>query len=247
MLTVTFSIHGDLQDFLRPERRNAALVCLLREPAAVKHPIESLGIPHPEVEALYVNDNPIDFGYTVGDGDWVRVYPAGALPAAADAVPLRPPLKPPYRFVLDTHLGLLASYLRLLGFDALYRNDFDDQELAELGATDERILLTRDRGLLKRKIVTYGYCVRESNPRQQLTSILRRYNLARFIQPWQRCLRCNGALEHVDKATVLAQLEPKTRRYYNEFQRCTGCGRIFWQGSHFAHLEKFLGEVMAEL
>jgi uncharacterized protein with PIN domain len=118
--------------------------------------------------------------------------------------------------------------------------------LAELSAQEGRVLLTRDRGLLKRRIVDFGYCVRESSPKQQLISLIRRYQLLSQIDPWRRCLRCNGLLEPVDKALILDQLEPKTRRYFDDFRRCPVCGQIYWRGSHYERMQAFIEEVREE-
>jgi uncharacterized protein with PIN domain len=153
---------------------------------------------------------------------------------------LRPaPLREP-RFVLDTHLGKLAGYLRLLGFDTLYRNDYDDATLAHISHDERRTLLTRDRGLLKRSMVTHGYYVRETDPQRQVVEVLRRFDLHRSIAPFRRCLRCNGLLQTVDKATVGDRLPPKTHEYYDEFHVCGQCGHIYWKGSHYRHLLDFV-------
>ena len=96
------------------------------------------------------------------------------------------------RFVLDTHLGQLAVYLRMLGFDAVYSNDATDAVLAGISSAERRVLLTRDRGLLKRKIVEYGYCVRQTEPRAQLVCVLRRYDPAAAQLAALRA--CNGLL-----------------------------------------------------
>lgn len=243
MASVTLHFHGTLNDFLRPTQRHRDLTIPLLERTAVKHPIESLGVPHPEVEAILVNHTPVEFGYWLADADSVHVYPVDTPPPTDQRILLRPSLEPPIRFLLDTHLGVLASYLRLLGFDTLYRNDFDDPELAVLATREQRVLLTRDRGLLKRKAVVFGYCVRESDPRHQLNSVIQRYQLSAQIDPWQRCLRCNGRLVPVAKADILDRLQPKTRLYYDDFQRCTACGHIYWRGSHCARLEELVQTV----
>ncbi len=247
MFTVTFRFYSALNDFLSSQRPEGPIVCTLKEHAAVKHPIESIGIPHPEVGAIYANDRPVDFTYLLRDGDHVDVFPCGGLADLEDYLPLRPPAPQPVRFILDTHLGQLANYLRLLGFDSLYRNDFTDEEIARLAEAEQRVILTRDRGLLKRKIVVHGYCVRETAPRQQITSVLRRYELAGQVDPWSRCARCNGMLVTVEKDEVLQLLEPKTRLHYEEFQRCSACGQIYWQGSHFEKLADFVMQVLAEV
>jgi len=151
----------------------------------------------------------------------VRLYPR----------PLREP-----RFVLDVHLGRLARTLRLLGFDAVWRNDTTDDELAAISADDERTLLTRDRGLLKRAKVTHGHLVRETDRRRQVVEVLRQFDLFGAITPFGRCLRCNGVLEPVAKAEVEHRLPPRTRREYADFRTCPGCGRVYWKGSHYDRL-----------
>lgn len=246
MLSASFRFFGDLNDLLPRAQREQVIAVSLAEHAAVKHPIESLGVPHPEVAAILVNGSPVDFSYLVQDGDAVQVYPATALPPTPDLPPLRPPIPLPVRFVLDTHLGQLATYLRLLGFDTLYGNDASDHVLAALSAQEGRVLLTRDRGLLKHKIVVYGHCVRDHRPRRQVADVLRRYRLYASLAAGTRCARCNSLLEPVAKAAILDHLLPKTRLYYDDFQRCTGCGQIYWRGSHYERLARWVEEVAKE-
>ena len=148
-------------------------------------------------------------------------------------------------FVLDGHLGRLASHLRLLGFDALYRNDYDDDALAEISSNQDRILLTRDRGLLKRNQVRSGYCVRAKSPQEQVIEVLRRFDLAEQAHLYSRCARCNGSLIPVDKADVFDRLEQKTRLYYDDFRICQQCCQIYWKGSHFERMESQLKNLLA--
>jgi hypothetical protein len=148
--------------------------------------------------------------------------------------------------VLDTHLGKLAKHLRMLGFDSLYRNDYDDATLAELGSREKRILLTRDQGLLKRRVITRGYYVRETQPKGQLREILRRFDLYRAMQPFRRCLMCNGLLAVVGKERVAHRLEANTRRYFDHFWLCGDCGRIYWKGSHYRHMQVLLQALRQE-
>lgn len=150
------------------------------------------------------------------------------------------------RAVLDNHLGRLAAYLRMLGFDTLYRNDYSDEELAALLAEDSRILLTRDRRLLMRKVVRYGYCLRSLDPLEQLREVIRRFDLLRRKRPFHRCLRCNHPLERVEKSAILDRLEPKTKVYYEEFVRCPACDQIYWQGSHFERMQAMVTEISAQ-
>ena len=244
MADALICFHGDLDYFLADDGQGAAVAIPLDEDRpAVKHPIEALGVPHTEVGAIRVNDVAVDFAYRLAPGDRIDVYGLEAAESLPEAVPLQPDPPAPARFVADTHLGQLARYLRLFGFDTLYPDDYADDELARISAGDGRILLTRDRGLLKRKIIRFGYCVRSTDPRRQIGEVIRRYDLSGEVRPWQRCVRCNGMLQPVEKEAILHCLEPKTRLYYDEFQQCDGCGQIYWQGSHFQRMQAFIAEV----
>jgi len=247
MINTTFRFYGNLNDFLPKTQRNVWVAQQMAEHAAVKHPLEAMGVPHPEVDAILVNRAPVDFSYHLQDGDRVEVYPAEVVHLLPHHLPLRSPTPTPVSFVADTHLGQLAAYLRMLGFGTLYRNDYDDAQLAEITATTARVLLTRDRGLLKRRMVVYGYCVREVDPRRQIVSVLRRYQLGACAQPWRRCTHCNGLLRRVDKQVILAYLQPKTRRYYDDFEQCDTCGQVYWQGSHFAQMAALVESILAQV
>lgn len=220
--------HGELNDFLASWRRGVEVSVAFRGEQSVKHLVESLGAPHTEVGAIQVGERAVGFDYIVQDGDQVSVFPL-------DPLTWTRPLGEPH-FVLDNHLGRLAAYLRMLGFDALYRNDYQDGELARVCQEQGRILLTRDRRLLMRNSVANGYCVRSKDPRQQLVEVLRRYRLAEAIAPFKRCIRCNGVLHPASKQQVLHLLEPLTRQYFDEFQQCSHCGQVYWKGSHHARM-----------
>ena len=147
------------------------------------------------------------------------------------------------RFVADIHLGKLVTYLRMLGFDTLYRNDFEDDELVHLSRTDGRILLSQDRGLLGRKEVTRGHLVRESDPRLQVAGILTHFDLRESVEPFERCLRCNTILEPISKDLVVDRIPAQTRKEYDEFWTCQSCNRVYWMGKHFHHMQKFISEL----
>lgn len=240
---VYLRFHGELQDFLRSDRCAAAQPFPLPGRSAVKHPIEALGVPHPEVGQVCVNGCVVGFSHLLQADDNIEVYPVASF---EQSTLLRPALIRPLRFVLDTHLGQLAVYLRLLGIDACYRNRYNDDELAQISHEAERILLTRDRALLMRKAVIYGHCVRCSEPRQQLIDLIRRYRLGEQIAMWRRCVHCNGLLATVEKAAILEQLEAKTQLYYDSFERCQSCGRIYWQGSHVERMKPFFAAVLRQ-
>ena len=235
--------YAELNDFLPPARRQAPVVAPCAERASVKDLIEALGVPHPEVDLVVVDGEPVDFSYLVRDGDRIGVYPPFTTLDVTPLARVRPAPLPEPRFVLDTHLGKLAAYLRMLGFDTRYRNDADDEELARVAGGEQRILLTRDLGLLKRRAVIHGYFVRETDPWRQVVEVLRRFDLFGALAPLQRCLHCNGLLAPVDKGRVLDRLPPRTRQYYDEFRLCEGCDRVYWPGSHYQRMLRSIERV----
>lgn len=145
---------------------------------------------------------------------------------------------------MDIHLGKLANSLRMLGFDTLYRNDYDDALLADISSREGRILLTRDRGLLMRGIVTYGYYVRQTNPHKQLIEVWQRFALKEGIAPLQRCLRCNGLLMPVDKESVIDQIPPQVRQQVGKFHQCQQCSHVYWQGTHYERMQEFIAALV---
>ena len=239
---VYFRFYSSLNDFLPSCRRQQEFIYLVRGNPSIKDTIEALGIPHPEVELILANGQSVDFLYSLQDEDRFSVYPHFTNLTLGDLQLLRSPLLLT-RFVLDVHLGKLATYLRLLGFDTWYHHDCDDAELAAISDREQRILLTRDRGLLKRRIVTYGYWVRTIDPIQQSREVLQRFALRPKIQPFRRCLRCNGELVLVEFDEVSARLPAKTRQYYDKFYRCQRCQQVYWKGAHYTNLQQLVKRI----
>ena len=245
MAVAHFRFYAELNDFLPAERRMAEFSHDFERRASVKDMIESFGVPHPEIELILVNGRSVDFSYLVQDGDRVSVYPVFECLDVSPLLRLRPtPLRKP-RFVVDSNLGRLARYLRLLGLDCEYRNDFTDDDVATMSAQQHRIVLTRDRRLLHRKIISHGCFVRAVRPRDQAREVLSRLDLYRSVQPFTRCTRCNAPLQRVQKKRIEHRLEPKTRRYYADFLQCTGCGKLYWQGGHHARALRLIKELTA--
>ncbi|MGD9096295.1 MAG: Mut7-C RNAse domain-containing protein [Chromatiales bacterium] len=240
---VTIRFYEELNDFLPPERRKQDLLQPLNHPCSVKDFIENIGIPHTEIDLILVNGRSVDFSYQLQDGDRISVYPVFESLDITPVTRLRPkPLRKP-RFVLDQHLGKLAHYLRMLGFDCLYRNDYHDPELAAISAREGRILLTCDRRLLMRKKVSRGYFVRERDPEGQLREVVQRLDLRHATSPFTRCMECNGLIEPVDKETIMSELAPRTRDDFDEFRRCTECGRLYWRGSHYDRMQELIARL----
>ena len=247
MSRASVRFYAELNDFLAPEHRAKTLDYPFAVSPSVKDMIESFGVPHTEVDLVLVNGRSADFAYRLQDGDRVSVYPVFEAIDIGPIVKVRPtPLREP-RFVLDTHLGKLASYLRMLGFDALWRNDSDDAELARSSAEEGRILLTCDRGLLKRSRVTHGCYVRETHPRLQLLDLLRRFHLAARVRPFTRCIRCNAELRQAERSAVEDRLPPRVKKLHSHFQECPSCGRVYWPGSHHRRMERFVASVIGQL
>jgi len=246
MASATFRFYGELNDFLPPGKRQVAFAHRFGGSAAVKDSIEAVGVPHPEVDVIVVNGTLVEFDHRLEDGDAVSVYPAFA---SIDVDPSRrvgPTLQADPRFVLDGHLGRLAAYLRMLGFDAWYRTDVADEVLALVSRDEDRILLTRDRALLRRGAITRGRWVRSDAPREQLREVVDRFELAASAVPFTRCIRCNGRLEPISRDEVLDRLQPLTRRYYEVFSRCADCAAVFWRGSHHARMVRLIEGVLGD-
>lgn len=213
---------------------------LLREKTSVKDVIESCGVPHTDVHAITCNGVAVSFDHQIREAADIEVQ--GVLhPGVQTRAGLQETTAA--NFVADGHLGKLARHLRLLGLDVWYDRNASDHTLAEISRTHERALLTRDRRLLMHKIVRAGYCVRSTDPDEQIAEVFRRYDLRNRVAPYTRCMVCNGSLVRAEKSEVLEQLEPLTRIYYEEFRRCSDCAKVYWRGSHFRRLEARMKEL----
>jgi uncharacterized protein len=238
-----FRFHGALNFFLDTEQRSQVIAHPFDWRASIKDMLESLGPPHTEVGLLVVGGRSVDFDYIVQPGDRIEVYDSFEAVDLPEKVRLRPPYPGKPRFILDTHLGRLAGYLRMLGFDTLYRNDYPDDELAQISHDEQRILLTRDIGVLKRGLVIYGYYVRETDPKRRVPEIIKRYNLLDHVEPFKHCMKCNGLVHPVEKADVIADIPPKAAQFYDVFHQCQQCGQIYWKGSHYDRMQAFMQAV----
>jgi uncharacterized protein with PIN domain len=202
-------------------------------------------VPHPEVGLILLNGKALDFDYGVTCDAEIDVYPPGIGYPHFEKKPLQVAIV--RRFVADGHLGRLTRTLRLLGFDVAYDCRADDRQLLAIMEAENRALLTRDRRLLMHGVVKTGYCPRSQDPDEQTIEVIRRFDLFGLIAPFTRCLRCNALLQQVAKTDVVEKLEPLTKICYKQFRRCTGCGQIYWSGSHFTKLHKRLDQIRARL
>jgi uncharacterized protein with PIN domain len=244
MKTATFRFYAELNDFLPPERQKRSIPYTFHGVPAVKDAIEALGVPHVEVDLVLVNGSSVDFAYHLQPGDQVSVYPVFE---NLDITPLVRLSGRPLRrsaFIADVHLRKLARLLRLLGFDTAYANDVGDAEIVSQAVENQRIILTRDRELLKHSAVTHGYWVRSTEPLEQAREVVQRFDLSGQVKPFHRCVACNGLIGPVDKQEVLARIPPKTARWLDEYFICRDCGKLYWRGTHVPKLEKMIERIL---
>ena len=232
----TFRFYEELNDFIPPDRRKIAFDYAFNGTPSVKDSIEAIGVPHPEIDLILVDDVSVGFDHLLNGGERVAVYPMFERVDISSLTRLRPkPLREP-RFVVDVHLGKLARYLRLLGFDTIYDRDYDDATIMAISVEQRRLILTRDKGLLRRKEVTRGYWLRNIQPRLQIAEVVKAFDLHKLVRVFSRCMVCNHTLETVAEASVRDALPAGLRGRFEQVSQCPGCGRSYWPGSHYDRL-----------
>jgi uncharacterized protein with PIN domain len=235
--------YDDLNDFLPKDLRGKAIEMGFIDRQSVKDMIESAGVPHSEVSLVLINSRPAGFERIAAPGDYISVYPYFTHFDISTISPVYIPIPEQPQFIADVNLGRLAGYLRLLGFDTLYANDLEDAEIAETSAHSGRIVLSRDVGLLKRSLVRIGYWLRSQDPAEQLEEVVIKFRLIDKLREFTICSTCNSPIEPVTKSEIKHLLEDGTRKYFNEFFRCIGCGKIYWQGSHFERMKDLIDKI----
>lgn len=241
MVTATFRFYEELNEFLAPGRQRREFAVPCARAATTKHMIEALGVPHTEVELILLNGSSVGFDALLHEGDRVAVYPKFE---AFDITPLLRVRGQPLRatrFVADTHLGALARLLRMMGFDTLHDNALADDEIARIAAAQHRIVLTRDRDLLKRRCITHGCYVHALRPGPQLREVCERLDLARSARPFTLCPKCNAPLQPASAAQLEPRLPPRVRELYARFATCASCDRVYWEGEHWQRLRAWAG------
>lgn len=239
-----FRFYEELNDFLPVARKKVAFPYPISTNQSVKDAVEAIGVPHTEIDMILVNGSPVDFSYRLADEDHVSVYPQFESLDITGVTSLRPKPLRDNKFIPDVHLGKLAKYLRLCGFDTTVNTSLNDAELTDRAVAEKRIILTRDRGLLKNRKVTHGFCIRSQMPKKQLEEVFRRFNLKNSLRPFTRCMECNSLLVAVEKNSVSDRLQSGTRLFFDHFKECQGCGRIYWEGSHYERLMKLINDVV---
>ena len=243
MKAATFRFYAQLNDFLPPEKKFRSIARRFAVSGSVKDMMEAIGVPHTEVDFILVNGDPAPFDSLLQDGDQVSVFPRFRSIDLTPLAHLRPAVPGEKRFVADGHLGRLAAYLRMLGFDTLYRRDCGDAELARLSSAEDRILLTRDCGLLKRGEVEHGYFLRATEPVQQLVEVVHEFDLRPEFAPFERCMHCNALLREAEKESIALRLLPRTAKSFREFYVCPNCDKVYWKGSHYRRMKRLIESI----
>lgn len=233
MATAWFRFHGELHAFLPRARRGESFSHACARAATLKNAVEALGVPHTEAARLLVNGLPATLDRIVREGDEVEVYPWERQPVLA-----------PPRFIADAHLGGLGRFLRMLGFDTIHENALPDAEIRRLAWEERRIVLTRDRELLKCREIHFGCYVHERKPEAQLREVAARFDLVVYALPFTLCLCCNLPLQPASEREARAYAPEAKLENYRVFRSCAGCGRIYWEGTHFARMRAALGRML---
>ncbi|HTT40583.1 MAG TPA: Mut7-C RNAse domain-containing protein [Burkholderiales bacterium] len=242
----TFRFYEELNDFLPRERRKQAFDYRCARAATVKNAVEALGVPHTEVELVLANGESVDFSYLVCDGDCISVYPKFERFDVRPLLRVRERPLRELRFVADAHLGGLARLLRMLGFDTLYSNTLSDERIRAISAVEGRIVLTRDRELLKCRGITHGCYLHALRPRDQLREVAERLQLVGDARPFTLCLHCNLGLARIDKSAIADRIPPRVFEHYERYSWCIGCDRVYWEGSHWERMRTLLSELLAD-
>ena len=238
-----FRFYEELNDFLPVDQRKCTISRSFNGKPSVKDTIESCGVPHSEIDLILVNGESVGFDHHLTGGERVAVYPVFEGLDISPVVRLRErPLRNP-RFLIDANLGRLVRLLRLLGFDSRYDQRMEDDEIAAVAAREGLTILTRDRRLLMRRIVSRGYFVRSQIPREQAAEVMRRFDLRTQVTTFTRCVDCNGVIKPVPKAGIVDRLPVNTRRFYDDFYQCSTCSKLFWRGAHWKNLLALITDI----
>ncbi|MFC1513799.1 Mut7-C RNAse domain-containing protein [candidate division KSB1 bacterium] len=238
--TAKFRFYEELNDFLPAESKKRWIKYEFMGKPTVKDSVEAIRVPHTEIDLILINGRSVSFDEHISDGDKISVYPVFETFDISEVTRLRPkPLREP-RFIVDVQLGRLARYLRMLGFDTLYRNDLKDIEIINISGAENRTVLTRDISLLKHNKVSRGYWVRSQIPKDQIAEVVLKFDLSGQFKALSRCMICNGNIEPVDINEVIDNIPPKVKKYCDGFFRCQSCRKIYWKGTHYDRMKQFI-------
>jgi len=250
MKSLLIRFYEELNDFLPQEKRKIRFQHQFFDNPSIKDLIESLGVPHTEIDLILVNGNSVNFSYIVQDKDDISVYPIFESFDISNIQQLREitlyqQLKTIYqiKIIVDSHLGKLAKYMRLLGIDTFYKNDIQEIEIINISINEKRTILTKNKNLLKRNEVINGYWIRNENVESQIKEVVRRFKLQNKIKYFSRCLICNSQLKFIEKEKIINRIPSRVKEWCNEFYYCENCDKIYWKGSHYNKMLMTLKEL----
>jgi len=235
-----FRFYEELNDFLPIDKKKSLFTYNFEGNPSVKDVIESIGVPHTEIDLILVNSQSVTFSYHLQDGDVISVYPVFESMNISNVTHLREKALREPKYILDVHLGKLAKYLRMIGLDTLYDNNYNDSEIVKIAEAEKRTVLTRDARILKIKAVTRGYWIRSQCPVEQVNEVILRFNLFSHIKPFHRCIECNGITRKTTKESIINKLQSRTKLYYDDFYQCTSCEKVYWKGSRCYKIKSFI-------
>lgn len=234
---------AELNDYLPNHQRYNTFSLSVSQPCSVQHLVDLINIPSVNIDLVLVNGQSVTLEYVLQENDLVSIYPIFETFDISNITKVRKtPLRSP-KFVLDVHLGKLAHLLRMLGFDAAYKNNFTDNMLIDISTKEKRILLSKDKTLINTNTLSHAYLIKNKEPRLQLLEILDKLDLYTLINPFTRCIECNSLLQKVDKKIIFARIPEAVRNWCNEYYICLSCNRIYWKGSHYKHMNSYIEEI----
>jgi len=241
-----FRFYEELNDFLPPDRRKISFSHPFFGTPAVRDVIQAIGVPHTAIDLVLVDGESVDFNHRLRGGERVAVYPVFERLDISPVIRLRPEPLRETRFIADAHLGKLARYLRMLGFDTAHVPDIESTHLIERSLGEKRIILTRSPETLKQKRVTHGYWIRHDDPLNQLLEVLHELDLSSQVKPFTRCMACNGRIQSVEKTDLEGRINPLILQRFSEFRQCPDCGKIYWQGSHHQRMAQLISDLVQQ-
>lgn len=247
MKKVIIRFYAELNDFLPVAKKQSDIEYCFKGMITTREAIESLGVPHSAVDLILINGQPEDFTVRLNPDDRISVYPEFEMLDISEVTRLRKEPLRSSRFIADAHLGKVARNLRMLGFDTLFSGELTDREIIEVSNREKRIILTRDRDLLKSHLVGHGYYVRATGTDDQMKEIILKFDLAGQFKPFTRCLVCNGILADASQHDIQHLIKPELLDVHQAFFCCTDCGRIYWEGSHYNRMLEKINKLSEDL
>lgn len=240
---VYLKFHNDFQMLLPKIQTGKVVKYALKRRASLKDIIESLGVPHTEVAQILLKNSELGFDFIPVGGEEIKIQPFSDEMSVFSSTLLRPQPIFTLKFMVDINVQKIARNLRIIGLDTTMVPDMRLVEIGKVATSQQRILITRNRELLKCNTVLHGHLLRSENHVIQLEEVVKRYRLKPHIKPFTRCITCNGDLKSISKQAIYDRLEPLTRKYFNSFKMCSDCGKIYWQGSHHDHMRQLVDKV----